>query len=108
MEDDLDYGKDMTLEELEELEEVDVEFDKNAFRVEGGTCPNCDEKFVKVVENRNIGDWVTLHFDKLRCSKCDKEYFDLEQGKKYSVLLMLEKILRQPMDVLSKKVAGLV
>jgi len=29
MEDDLDYGKDMTLEELEKLEEVDVEFDKD-------------------------------------------------------------------------------
>jgi Zn finger protein HypA/HybF involved in hydrogenase expression len=108
MEDDLDYGKDMTLEELEQLEEVDVEFDKNAGHVKGGICPNCNEKFVKVVENREVVDWVTLHITKLKCPKCGEEYLDLDNAEKYDMLLRLEKAFKQPMNVLSKKVESLV
>ena len=47
MENDLDYGKDMTFEELEKLEEVDIEFDKNSFEVNDRICHNCDENFIK-------------------------------------------------------------
>ncbi len=104
----MEYGEDMTLEELEKLEEVKFEIDKNAGQVNEGTCPDCNEKFIKVVENRNIGNWVTLHITKLKCPKCDKEYLDLEQGKKYNILLMLEKAFKQPINVLSKKIEKLV
>lgn len=50
MEDDIDYGKDITLEELENLEEVNIEFDKNVGPVYDGTRPRRKEKFIKVVE----------------------------------------------------------
>ena len=108
MKDDINYGKDMTLEELENLEEVDVEFDKDAFHIKEGICHECNEKFVKVVEDRTIGDWATFHFTKLKCPKCGEVYLDLEQGKKYSIILMLEKAFRQPIDVLGKKMARLI
>lgn len=104
----MDYGKDMTLEELENLEEVHIEFDKNAGHVEEGICPDCNEKFIKVVENRDVGDWVTIHITKLKCPKCGKEYFDLEQGKKYAIILLLEKAFKQPIGILSKKVEKLI
>jgi len=109
MEDDLNYGKDMTLEELEKLEEVDVEFDKNAGHVEGGTCPNCNEKFIKTVDNRDaLGGDVTFHITKLKCPKCNKTYLDLNNAEKYDLLLRLEKAFNQPIEVLSRKIAGLV
>jgi formylmethanofuran dehydrogenase subunit E len=108
MEDDIDYGKDMTLEELENLEEVDIKFDKNARHVEDGKCPHCNERFVKVVESKNIGDWVTFHITKLKCPKCGEVYLDLNQGKKNDIIFMLEKAFHQPIDVLSKKMEKLV
>ena len=48
----MEYGEDMSLEELERLEEVKFEIDKNAGQVNDGTCPDCNEKLVKIVENR--------------------------------------------------------
>lgn len=108
MEDDIDYGKDMTLEELEKLEEVNIEFDKDAGHVDDGICPRCNEKFIKVVENRTVGNWATFHITKLKCPKCSEVYIDLEQGKKNDIVLRLEKAFKQPIDILSKKVEKLV
>ena len=109
MEDDMEYGKDMALEELEKLEEVDIEFDKSAGHVDNGNCPDCNEKFVKVVEDSEVfGGDVTFHITKLKCSKCGKKYLDLNNAEKYDLLLMLKKVFKQPIGVLSKKVAGLV
>lgn len=104
----MEYGEDMSLKELENLEEVDLDIDKNASQVDGGICPDCNEEFVKIVENKNINGWVTLHIIKLKCPKCGKEYLDLEQGKKYNLLLMLEKIFQQPINVLSKRMEALI
>ena len=109
MEDDLDYGKDMTLEELEKLEEIDIEFDKDVAYIKEGVCPNCNEEFIKVVEDSDVlGGDVTFHITKLRCPKCDKKYLDLNNAEKYDLLLMLKKVFKQPIGALSKKVAGLV
>ena len=104
----MEYGEDMSLEELENLEEVELDVDKNAGQVDEGICPDCNERFVKVIENRSINGWVTFHITKLKCPKCNKEYLDLEQGKKYNLLLMLEKIFKQPINVLSKRIEALV
>jgi len=108
MENDLNYGRDMTLEELENLEEINIKFDKGAGHVDGGTCPVCNEKFVKIVENRNIRDWITFHITKLKCPKCGKKYLDLNNAEEYDLLLTLEKAFKQPIGVLGKKVAKLV
>ncbi|MAG02210.1 hypothetical protein CMI42_02640 [Candidatus Pacearchaeota archaeon] len=108
MEDDMDYGKDMTLEELENLEEVNFEIDKSAFEVNGGVCRNCNGRLLKMVENRDIGNWVTLHFKKLKCNECSKEYLDLNNAEEYDLLLNLEKAFKQPINVLSQKISGLV
>jgi transcriptional regulator NrdR family protein len=93
---------------LEELEEVKFEVDESAFEVNEGICKDCNEKLVKIIEDRNVGDWVTFHIAKLKCSKCGKRYLDFENANEYDLLLTLEKIFHQPIDVLSKKVAGLV
>ena len=98
----------MSLEELEKLEEVKIEFDKNAGQVNEGMCPNCNERFVKLIENRNVGNWATFYITKLKCPKCGEIYLDLEQGKKNDIILMLEKAFKQPIDVLSKKIDKLV
>lgn len=108
MEDDMEYGKDMTLEEMEKLEEVKFEIDKDTFEAKEGICPDCNEKFIKIVENRNVGDLVTFHITKLKCPKCGRKYLDLNNAEKYDMLLMLEKAFRQPINILSKKIAKLV
>lgn len=104
----MEYGEYLTLEELESLDEVDVEFDKDAGHVKDGFCPDCNEKFVKIIENKNIRNWVTFHITKLKCPKCGRVYLDLEQGKKNDIVLILEKVFNQPIEVLSRKMRGLV
>lgn len=109
MEDDIEYGKYMTSEELEKLEEVDIKFDKNAAYVKKGVCPDCNEKFVKVVEDSDVlGGDVTFHITKLKCPKCGKKYLDLNNAEKYDLLLKLEKAFNQPIGVLSKKISKVV
>ena len=105
----MEYGEDMSLEELERLEEVKFEIDKNAGQVNDGTCPDCNEKLVKIVENRQaLGGDVTFHIKKLKCVKCSKEYLDLSNAEKYDLLLILEKAFKQPINVLFKKIEKLV
>lgn len=109
MEDEINYGKNMTLEELENLEEVDIEFDEKIDYVDGGICPDCNREFVRIIENRDTlrGD-VTFHITKLKCPKCGKTYLDLNNAEKYDLLLRLEKAFNQPIEVLLRKIAGLV
>jgi uncharacterized protein with PIN domain len=87
--------KDMTVEELEKLEEEELEVDSSAFDVSEGVCKDCGEKLVRVVEDRNLLDGaITFHIVKLKCEKCGKEYLDLEQSDKYDFLLSLEKAVK--------------
>ena len=95
-----------TLEELENLEEVKIEVDKNPFEVNSGICKRCKEKMVKIVENRNVLDGtITFHIIKLKCEKCGKEYLDLDQAEKYDFLITLEKAMKQPLEMVSKRIA---
>lgn len=84
MEYDIDYGKDINIEDLGDFEEVNIKFDKNA------------------------GNLFTLHFIKLKCLKCNEKYLDLDNAKKYDLLLILGRAFKQSLDVLSKKVEKLV
>lgn len=94
-----------TIEELENLEEESLEIDRDAFEVNEGICKECGEKLVKVVENKSILDGaITFHIIKLKCLKCGKEYLDLDQAEKYDFLLTLKKALRQPLDLVSRKI----
>ena len=108
MDDDINYGRDKKLEELESFEEANIEFDRNARHVEDGVCPHCHEKFVRVVEHKNVGNLFTLHFIKLKCSHCGEEYLDLDNAEKYDLLLMLEKAFKLPINVLSRKFEKLI
>ena len=95
-----------TFEELENMEEVKIEVDKNAFEVNSGICKRCKEKMVKIVENRSVLDGtITFHIIKLKCEKCGKEYLDLDQAEKYDFLITLEKAMKQPLEMVSKRIA---
>lgn len=101
----MEEGEDLTIEELDELEEVEIEIDENVFEVNEGICKECNEKLIKVVENRSILDGaITFHIIKLRCPKCGKEYLDLDQAEKYDFTLILEKAVKQPLDKLSRRI----
>lgn len=83
----------MSLQELESLEEIHFEIDKNAASVMEGICPSCDQKLIKYVDNKSLFDGLlTFHIIKLKCLKCKKEYLDLEEAKKYDLFLALEKM----------------
>ena len=101
----MEEAEDMTLEELEKLEEADIEIDEDASEVNEGVCQECNGKLIKVVENRSILDGaITFHIIKLRCSQCRKEYLDLDQAEKYDFALVLEKAVKQPLDKLSRRI----
>ncbi len=95
------------LEEIEKLEEAKLEIEEDAFEVNEGICKDCNEKLIKVVENRSILDGtITFHIIKLKCQKCGKEYLDLDQAEKYDFALLLEKATQQPLSILSKKIVS--
>ncbi len=95
----------MSLEELKELRDEKLELDGSAFEVNEGVCKGCGEKLVKRVENRSILDGtITFHIIKLRCTKCGKEYLDLDQAEKYDLLLTFEKASKESFEVLAKKI----
>ena len=101
----MEEAEDMTISELEKLEEVDASIDEDASEVNEGICKECSGKLIKVVENRSILDGaITFHIIKLRCTKCGKEYLDLDQAEKYDFALILEKAVRQPLDKLSRRI----
>ena len=97
--------EDLSLEELEKLEEVKIKVDKDSFKVTEGICPKCDSKMIKVIENNSLFDGaLTFHIIKFRCGKCKKEYMDLEQAEKYDLFLTLKKIsVKKSIDFLSNK-----
>ena len=101
----MEATEDMTIDELEKLQEVDVNMDKDAFEVNDGVCKECNEKLVKIVQNKSILDGaITFHIIKLKCPKCGKEYLDLDQAEKYDFTLILEKAVKQPLDKLSRRI----
>ena len=99
----------MSLKELEKLKEVKVKIDKASFEVNSGLCKKCNEKLVKIVENKSVWDGsMTFHIIKLKCLKCGKEYLDLDQAEKYDLLLTLEKVMKnKPIEDLSEKISML-
>ena len=52
--------KDMPIEELENLEEAKIELDKDVSEVNEGICKECNEKLIKIVENRSILDGAIM------------------------------------------------
>lgn len=102
----MEETENMPYEELKNLEEESFEVDENSFEVNGGFCKECNEKLVKVVENRSLlNGAITFHIIKLKCPKCGKEYLDMEQAEKYDFLVTLEKAVQQPLEIVSKKLA---
>jgi len=98
-------NEDTSIKELKKLEEENLEIDEDAFEVNEGICKDCNEKLIKIVENRSILDGaITFHVIKLKCMKCGKQYLDLDQAEKYDLLLTLEKAFKQPLEVVSKKI----
>jgi|SRR3989344_7937934 len=101
----MEEAEDMTINELEKLEEVDTSVEEDAFEVNEGICKECNEKLIKVVENRSILDGtITFHIIKLKCPKCGNEYLDLDQAEKYDFALILEKAVKQPLDKVSRRI----
>lgn len=80
-------------EVLEQMEEVEFEIDQSAFQVEEASCPTCNIKMDKVIENKDLFDGaVTIHIIQFQCSKCKKVFLDLEQAKKQELFLKLERL----------------
>ena len=98
----------MSVEELQNLKEEELEINKESFEVNEGICKDCNIKLIKIVENRSIfGGTISFHIIKLKCPKCGKEYLDLDQAEKYDFLLTLEKASKEkPLDILTKKITA--
>ncbi len=100
----MEEGEDMSFDELKNSREEKIGFDSGAISVNEGYCPDCHEKLIRVVENRSILDGtVTFHIIKLRCSKCGKEFLDLDQAEKYDFALLFEKAAKEPIEVISRR-----
>lgn len=103
----MEEGENLSIEELENLEEADIEITNSASQVNEGICEECNEKIIKVVENKSMLDGsITFHIIKLKCPNCGKEYIDLDQAEKYDFLLTLQKAIKQPLNTLTSKISN--
>ena len=83
----------MPIEELENLEEIKLEINKDSLNINKGICPNCNEKMANYIDNKSLFEGaVTFHIIKFKCLKCNKEYLDLDEAQKYDLFLELQKI----------------
>ena len=83
----------MSLRELEKLEEVKVEFDRDAFKAKEITCPKCDIKTIKYFETKNLFHGVLkMQIKRFKCPKCKSKYFDLEGAELHDLFLMLRRL----------------
>lgn len=101
----MEETEDLSTNELEKLEEVELEIEPSASEVNEGYCGECNEKLIRTVENISLLDGaISFHIIKLKCPKCGKVYLDLDQAKKHDFLLALKKALNQPLEKLTKKI----
>ena|SRR3989338_2709499 len=100
--------EDLSLENLEKMEEVEVEIDRGAFDVEQADCPKCKVKMMKIVDDKDLFDGaMAIHIIKFKCGQCKKEYLDLHQAEKYNLYLKLSKVSQErPMEFLSHCLAN--
>ncbi len=100
--------EDLSLEELEKMEEVEFEIDPGAFKVDKAFCPDCKKKMEQIVENKDLFDGtMTIHIIKFKCEQCGKEYLDLNQAEKYNLYLKLSKVApERPMEFLNHCLAN--
>ena len=85
--------KDLSSEEVEELEEVNAEIAEDFETVNEGVCPECGDSMERIVENKSLFKGsATFHILKFRCLECGKEYLDLDQAEKYDAYLRLKSL----------------
>lgn len=96
--------EDLSLEELEKMEEIKFEIEENAFKVDKAFCSDCKKKMEPVVENKDLFKGsMTIHIIKFRCGQCGKEYLDLNQAEKYELFLKLSKVSEEkPLEFLNQ------
>lgn len=88
------------------MKEDFIEINEKAFEVNEGICRKCNEKLIKIVENKSLIDGtITFHIIKLKCPKCEKKYLDLDQAEKYDFFLTLEGASKkESLEKLTKKI----
>ena len=91
-------------EELNEFVQIkDLVIDKDSFKLGEGFCPECNKKMYKIIENKSLFDGaVTFHIIKYRCTKCNKEYLDLEQAEKLDLFFIIQKLSKKPMSIITQ------
>ena len=82
----------MSVEELENLEEIKLEINKDSLNINKGICPKCNKNMIKYIDNKSLFEGaMTFHIIKFKCLNCNKEYLDLDEAQKYDLFLKLEK-----------------
>ena len=82
----------MPIEELENLEEIKLEINKDSLNINKGICPKCNKNMIKYIDNKSLFEGaMTFHIIKFKCLNCNKEYLDLDEAQKYDLFLKLEK-----------------
>ncbi len=83
--------EDLNEEELNKFSKVKIEVDENSFEVSEGVCPECNEKMSKYIANFNLFEGaLTFHIIKFKCSKCKREYLDMNEAEKYDFYLLMK------------------
>ena len=80
--------------DIEKLENVEFEFDKNAFKTEMMHCDKCNINMEKVNIEMNLLDSpLSIKLKVFRCHKCNKEYLNFEEAKKLDKALVLLRLM---------------
>lgn len=80
--------------DIEELEEVDFTFDKDAFKAKEFHCDRCNKKMDLVNTEMDIPNSpIKVKLKVFRCGKCKKEYLNFEEADKLGKALQISKFI---------------
>jgi len=59
-------------------------------------CPHCDAELELTTATKTLGDGkFTVSYEAYSCPKCNRRYFNREQARQFSSILLLEQLLEE-------------
>ncbi|MBU0980022.1 MAG: hypothetical protein KJ709_04420 [Nanoarchaeota archaeon] len=89
-------------QDLEKLEEVSFEIEKEAFRPKILHCSNCNVKMKQKEMEIQVGKDISIRLRGFECPKCSKRYFGLEEAKKLDKAMIMSRLLNDSFKMTRK------
>ena len=85
---------DKKYEDINKLEKVEFEIDKQAFKPQTLHCSKCKLKMKNAELDIALDSQIYIKLDGFECLRCNKKYFGLEEAKKLDKAFVFNRMLK--------------